>query len=272
METPKTGIYNGIPDAEYRAWHGLTQSSMWHLRRSPAHFRHYLDNPDEPSTAMAFGSAMHERLFGSNFDGKYVSYAGTKRGKAWEEFQVLNAGKTVLSVDAFRQVDEMARAALDDPTFLRFWAIASDCEVSALWENGVLCKGRADMLLPGIETIVDYKTTTDAGRENFERSIFNNGYAIQAAHYLDGFNSEGLKYKHFVFAVQEKSPPYLMAFYRLEDEVIEIARKEIAVLKQKFSECATSNYWPGYPSAIQDIAIPRWAKKNWEEKVNDRNY
>lgn len=266
MSTPETtGIYRGVPEPEYRKWLGLNASLLKLLKKSPAHFKHELDNPSPKTPAMELGCAVHDAVLSPNFGERYIAYPGTRRGKAWEEFKEQHQDRIIVTQAVLDETVAISKAIVEHPTMQRFLDNALDTEVSALWDSEVLCKGRADILCPKFDAIVDIKTTTDASREAFERAIFNQGYALQAAHYLEGFNAEKACYEHFVFAVVEKSPPYAMALYRLEDDVLELAREEIAKLKEAFKSCAADEFWPAYPNHIQDISIPKWAKRQMEE-------
>jgi len=48
-----------MTDKEYFALDRASNSTLGRMRRSPAHCRHYLDNPPEPSAAMELGTLVH---------------------------------------------------------------------------------------------------------------------------------------------------------------------------------------------------------------------
>ena len=67
--------------------------------------------------------------------------------------------------------------------------------------------------------------------------------------------------KGFVFIAQEKKPPYAVGVFLLDEESEDQGREEYRELLKQYSACKNSNAWPAYPSTVQEISLPRWAKK-----------
>ena len=260
---PQVGVHEGVPASVYHSWDAISNSALGYLQRSPAHLRAYLERDEIDSKELRIGSAAHCLILQPElFKHEFCTYDGTRRGKAWEEFKQAAGKKVVLSKDEQNLVEDMAAAVKFHPDAAEFLADATAREASGIWEDertGVVCKLRSDLVNDNLATIVDVKTTRDARRDAFERSIFTYGYHRQAAMYLDGWQALGRNYEHFVFICVEKEPPFAVALYRLRDDVVELGRKELRELLNRYQTCIESDDWGAYEAGVHDIGIPAWA-------------
>lgn len=264
------GIYD-IPAAEYHQSPGLSKGGIDRLLSSPLHYYDHFLAPDrEPSTptdAMIIGSAVHTATLEPDLFGPQYCCAPTgidkrtKDGKAaWGAFVAENAGKVVLSADDFERVQKIAAAVRAHPTVQKILADGR-AEQSVYWtdtDTGVLCRSRPDWMRPGM--LADLKTCMDASQE-FQRSIFNMGYHRQAAHYLDAVRAHGDDHSNFVFIAVEKSRPFAVACYVLDDAAIALGREENRRAREIYARCMETGVWPGYPAQIQTISLPNYAFK-----------
>jgi hypothetical protein len=147
-------------------------------------------------------------------------------------------------------------------------------ELSVVWKDdttGMLCKARMDGHSPAIGggVIVDIKTTKDASKRAFEKSVWTYGYHRQGAFYLEGAKASGFAAEHFAIIAVESAPPYAVAIYRLDDGAMDAGAIEVfgtltpegraGGLLARYADCVTRNEWPGYPEDVQDVALPAWA-------------
>ena len=51
-----------MTEAEYRAADGINKSTLWEMRKSPAHYKYLLDHPAEDTAALHFGRALHSAV------------------------------------------------------------------------------------------------------------------------------------------------------------------------------------------------------------------
>jgi exodeoxyribonuclease VIII len=109
---------------------------------------------------------------------------------------------------------------------------------------------------------VDFKSTDNASKDAFSKSIANYGYARQAAYYLDLAKDSGLPHTEFVFVAVEKEPPYAVGIYQLDQESIQWGRKKYTDLLSLYIKCRDENHWPGYSQEPQIISLPQWAMRN----------
>jgi hypothetical protein len=282
---PEPGIYPDVEAHYYHRWEAASNSALSHLLRSPAHLRAALDHPKPPTEEQALGTAAHTLILESDSfrdlytvaeqcaavtgKGEPCSNPGRVQiGGAWycgthlKGKEGATDTRTVLAPDAWEKVNRMAEAVLSHPAASVLLALAGDTEVSLVWDDpatGVRCKGRPDRLCGSERLVVDLKTTTDAGREEFTRSIFKWGYHRQAAHYIDGLAAHEVAITDYVIIAMEKTEPFGVAVYRLKDDAVEAGRAQLRALLSTYRWCAERGEWPGYPTEIQDITLPRWA-------------
>lgn len=263
------GLHENIPSETYHALEAASASRLKTLKRSAAHLRWSLDNPEQ-TPAMAFGEAVHcltlqQKVFFETYMEPPECDRRTKEGKAlWQAFCELSVGKKIIKTEDTNLAAAMAQAVTRHPTAGQLLASPGPVEVSGVWrdgKSGQLCKLRADKLAPEFSTIVDLKTTDDASPDGFERSILKYGYARQAAFYLHGMAQLGQAFEHFCFVCVESSPPHAVAVYRLDDEAIQVGWAECQELLERYAECVRTGRWPAYEERVQTISLPSWYLK-----------
>lgn len=288
---PAPGIHQDMPAEIYHGWNAASNSRLMDLARSPAHMLEKIQNPPAPTPALILGDAAHLNILQPEiFPLRYlVARKCSAMLKSKKDGSTCkNSGIILHEGDWFcgthrpanAQPDSRAVLAQADYDLCRrlFDAVwkhrvarqiverAWGKEVSAVWkcpETQVLCKLRADMLwAKGDGLCADLKTTEDASREKFMRTIQERGYAFQAAHYLTGLvslNWMDWKKSNFVFIAVEKEPPFGVAVYRLRDDVLSVARETVLRRLKIYRRCIETNEYPCYPQEIQDIGISDWS-------------
>ena len=263
-----------MDNATYHAHAAVSKSHLDLVAKSPLHYwARYLDVnrvPQEPTAAMAIGSAVHTHVLElDQWDAQYVvAPAGidrrTKVGKAeWDVFQTAIGTRTVISRDDADLVMKIGRSVLSHPAAAYLLGLPGKAETTHMWVDeatGLQCKCRPDWLLDDGSMIVDLKTTTeDANPKEFQRSIAKWRYQVQASWYLDGIeHATGKRPEQFVFIAVEKKPPYACAVYVADQQMIEIGRDTARRDLDKLNLCKAANYWPGYSDGIEQINLPPW--------------
>lgn len=255
------GVYYGLPETTYRDAKGVNISSLKKMGRTPAHYIAAIEEPQEPTESMEFGTLVHlavlepKRLAGSYVvrpDGMKFS---TKEGKAWKDAQTL----PIIDADKDKALRDIASAIQTHPTAAAILAGGQN-EVSVFKqhdETGLLLKGRIDCLTEdahGCKTLVDVKTCQDASPGEFARTIAKFRYDAQAAFYMDLVDGE-----FFVFVAVEKEPPYGIGVYALDPEAIQNGRRSYETWLQRLWDCQSTGNWPCYPTDIQVLSMPKWA-------------
>ena len=243
---------------DYDAINAVNKSTLWWLRKSPAHYQWALkaETPDTP--ALRLGRAVHAAILEpKKYESDYVAFAGDRRTKAGkEEYQMLmDSGKEIITGEDALTVLNMVSAL---PYRVYEMIGHADREKVLLWtdpESGVACKGRLDAVRNGL--VIDYKTTADASTEAFSREAMRYGYDLQAAMYLTAAELNGYEKCDFVFVAQEKSAPYAVNIIRASEVFIDRGQWIMRDLLQKWKECNDAGDWPGYGE--NELIIPEWA-------------
>jgi hypothetical protein len=257
-----------LSNADYHALPSVSKSGLDLISKAPAYFKWRRENPQPPTEAMILGTLTHTAVLEPDrFDAEIVVAQKFDRrttvGKlAAAQFEAENAGKEVLEAEAYDQVMRIRDAVFSHPAARVALSNVAHVEASMFWtdpQTGLECRCRPDAFRTN-DVIVDLKTTKDASPEGFAKSIANYRYHVQAPFYMDGFRAAtGREAKGFVFVAVETAPPHLVAVYVLNE--IDLIRgratyqRDLSTLRK----CLDLDEWPGYPEAVQEIRLPKWA-------------
>ena len=202
------GDHKPTPEADYHRFSGIggsfiSKDDNW---KSALHLRDALDaDPVTPTQSMRLGSALHN-LVAPSGDAEH-SYVGgpdcdrrSNDNRERHRVAELEAEARGLPIIAPRdvptaeamyesiQANDDAMDLLSGPTGMNAHGMT---EAVLTWrEHGVMCKARADRIVINepIEDVilVDIKSTKDASKKAFEKSIRDYGYDVQLAHYRSG--------------------------------------------------------------------------------------
>jgi hypothetical protein len=268
------GAYD-IPAEQYHAdpveGGSLSSSGARKILDSPARFRYDLDHPSPTTKAFDLGHAAHRLVLGAGADWVLVDRErwDTKDVKA-EVADIRAAGRVPIKRSDFEAIHAMAAAIHQHPLARALLDLADDGipEQVLVWQDPTTGVWRRSMLDYRVgRTIVDYKTTTSASPAAFARAVATYGYHQQDAYYRDGVTALGLADDPaFVFVVQEKEPPYLVAVYDLDDEAVRIGRERNRRALEVYRDCTEAGLWPGYSTDIETIALPRWVERQHDQE------
>lgn len=299
MNTPTqgnewAGVIHDLPDTIYhhRALDIAGSTGLKQILRSPAHFRHYIENPeDEQETAEKnFGKAFHcailepdhfhsrysvlpsdapRRPTAAQWNAKKPSPDSMAAMDWWRGWQEKNAGKQVLPSADYDRALRMGDSARAHPVAAGL-LIGGLREMTLRWEEThdgqrIRCQARPDLYLPN-EFIMDAKSCRDASEEGFARAVHSYLYDLQEAHYLEGVRAHGDSIRYFVFLAVESSAPYVCQPYLLDAN----AEQRGATLRSRAirrqAECLKNNRWPGYSDKLGEIHLPAYAYYGLEEE------
>lgn len=100
------------------------------------------------------------------------------------------------------------------------------------------------------DVLGDLKTTTSAAPGPWTRSVFEYGYHIQAAMYLDAYNAAtGEDRQSFVHVLQENFFPFETARRLLSLEFVELGRMKYQCALRRYAMSVALGQWPGYDNA-----------------------
>lgn len=130
-------------------------------------------------------------------------------------------------------------------------------------ETGIRCKGRADVLatLDGATVLSDLKTCREAGRDVFQRALWNYGYHVQFGFYSDGLEIlTGKRPDHCAIIPVENQPPFEAAVHFLDPRAIEAGRRDYRAALETAARCLRENNFPGYDVTAEPLDLPRFVR------------
>jgi len=267
MISPPPGVYENIPFAEYLLWEAMNKSSLWAMRKSPAHFRWERDHPRKSTGPMDKGTLLDTLLFegeaaldkkamlrpGGHGNAKIVREAHTE-AEITGRILVTEADLAILKLRV-QNIKEHPKAA----------ELLEACEkqLSIVWidpHTSVLCKSRIDLTETNGPRVADLKHTRNAEVTYFRRDIPRFGYQIQAALNIDGLRiATKLKYNEFLFIAAEDEPPYCCNVIPLGAASIAAGRAAYSRWLYQYKRCLEADEWPGYDDSHTPVDIPIYA-------------
>lgn len=236
---------------------GVRRSDLWHIRKSPMHFKYRMEHPETKTDALRFGAAVHKFILEpETFEDEYLIAPEvnkrTKAGReAWEEFELnckaWNMSWVTLSeYEMFKEMlwgltkNELARSLLKGKHEQEFY-----------WHDDVTgepCKCKVDCITEynGKPYIVDYKTTDSCDDGHFERSARKYGYQFQAGMYCEGLFQNTFTEYGFAFVAQEKTPPYASRVYICSEDYIKRGYDTFRELIGIYHDCKLTGNWYGF--------------------------
>lgn len=276
----ETGIFPGVPYEVYASWPGLRSSYLRHFRRTPAHAHYQALHPDAPSPAMDLGNLIHTAILEpERLEQRYVRTIKVdrrfKEGKAqWAAFEAQHAGRELVEPQDWEMAQRIREAVWGKPWAQALLGGAGSTELSVRWMDGEFdaarCKARIDRYcaeFEGLPALVDLKSARDASRDAFRADVERFAYGLQAAFYLDGLAAVQPHYRRWLWIVVEKSPPYAVALYEADGEVLEEGRRLYRAAIATHLECWRTALWPDYPDKAQLIGRPPWARRAQEASL-----
>lgn len=262
-----------LTDAEYNAVDRLRWSHLKLTERAPLLTRRALDGADRgDSDALKMGRAVDCAVFTPELmDARVVVWdGGVRKGAEWTAFKALHAGLDILTRSEIEEVEALAAAVRNDPHAARYLEDGT-AQQSVLWTAAdgepVECKSKLDFL-SARSVIADLKSARDASPGAFGRAAAQYGYHGQAAFYHEAvFAVTGERMPVVLIAV-EKSEPYMVATYRVPEDVLEAGRVKYRNLLNLYRMCRETNIWPGYCLDSElTLTLPGWATNEVMEEA-----
>lgn len=263
-----------INEREYRAINAVNQSTLKAMERSPLHYRHRLDHPEDVTEPMRLGSLAHCACLEPNeVQRRFVVWAPVdedgepvkddRRGNKYKVFAAQAAidGREVIKQRDLDAAWEIREALVHNKLAARYLK-RGESETVLLWrdeETGLPCKARIDWISHSVaDVLLELKTAADVSPRAFQQAFAKNGYDVQAAFYADGYKAcTGRDPGGKVIAI-ENAGPFDSVVYDL-NEVIDTGREIYRDYMRKLAECRAANRWPGQAEdAEQILRLPRW--------------
>lgn len=176
-----------------------------------------------------------------------------------------NSERTVIDSVTWDQLHAMRDSVMAHPAARKLLQRQGKAEQSIYWNDpvtGVSCRCRPDYLTDD-DFAIDLKTTEDASQEGFSKSIANYRYHVQDPFYSDGIlHATGRRVRGFFFIAVEKSAPYAVQVFQVDEESRELGRMEYMRDLESYAECEETGVWPAYSDRIEPIAVPAYYYKS----------
>lgn len=265
---PVKGLVS-ISAEEYHAHPAMSQSKLKHILRSPAHFKWELENPPEKTDAMEFGTWFHSIVLEPNKnmfvlppDDWKITKGGiiSTTNKGYSDWAELNKDKYCVSPAQLKELQDMRDAVRNNRLAL---ALLSNgmAEQSAFFDyKGVSMRSRFDWVSDQ-NFIIDLKTVRDAREDAFKKDCFSLGYDIQAATYKEAYERvTGKQCLGVAFICVEKTPPYGVMVYQVEEEILERGKDLLDQAIDKYKTCLETGEYPCYPEIVNYLSLPAYLK------------
>lgn len=276
-----------VPRADYDAIKRVNFSTLKLLGRSPAHYDHNLNNPSDDTDQRALGRAVHMAVFEpERFRAKVVPWdaqttggnSKPRRGKEWDAFLLLNAGKEILTADAFARCEAIQKAVRANPA-AQVYLLDPDGrpEETLLWtatattDAGAVeieCKVRLDWITP--TATVELKTTKDGSPGGFGRQAFSLGYHTQAAWQIDARRAARSEDRPHVIVAVESAAPHVVQVYKVPPPAVDLGRETYQDWLDALARCRAAGDWPGYTldGGERELELPRYALPFEDEDIS----
>jgi PDDEXK-like uncharacterized protein DUF3799 len=271
----KPGIYYDLSSQDYHAdTNSISRTSLMEFKKSPRKYWAKYRNPErpieEPKPAWKFGTAFHTLILEPDlFEKNYfimpkkvlLKDVGREEYDKYKEIEknAENTSKIVLSWNDHESLLAMQDSLFNNEKAQRLLE-GGIYESSYFWEDehsGLILKARPDILHPNI--YIDLKTIDDASPQNFQREMVKYGYHIQAAMTKDAIKIlTGEEIKACINICVEKTYPYSVAIYIIDELAIEAGHMEYKQLCLNMKSCIINNEFGDYE--IQEIGLPSWYK------------
>lgn len=280
------GVNRGVDAEQYHRTLGLTKSGLMALKKSPAHFYHWMTSPPEPSTAaMGKGTATHTLVFEPEKWDKEIAVIPEDAPKKptvaqiraeepsekaqvsinwWNAFYEKNKGKTIITAEDEADARAMAKAVFECEEvtpYLKHHSAQPELSITAIEKVkglDIACKMRCDLLTMDGKVIVDLKTTSDSSAEEFSKKFMSLGYWMQAAHYLSTARLAGIPVERFLFIAVESSAPYSVALYELDAQSLDKSMKIRQRLLETLANCIATGKYPSHSKGVNFLTTPYW--------------
>lgn len=286
---PPPGIYENIPDAEYRSWNAISQSTLKVASEATwAHVRATLDGKIErKSDALAFGRALHTwllepHLFEDTYQVALPCAAEIKSGDRKGE-ECGCAGRYFNSLDEVWLCGKHAPKGFEEPENVVTEAdlerikgmeasLATKPMVEMLRRNGAneVCvvvswdgvpfKCRLDRLcldFPDGPVIADVKKVPlfAANEKKFGYDIDKYRYDVQGAAYCKAVEQFTNERARFLWLVIEDGGTYECHPFQMSEKRRNDGAMKLDVLWHGYLHCLATGVWPSYTQGLEATQI-----------------
>jgi hypothetical protein len=270
IQAKDPAILRGEKDGSYRSAFGLSQSAFKEFFVSPKHYLQSTEEKKKPSDDMIFGTCFHSLMLDEKpcyAVREKLDMRKTDDKKKAADWEIANKGLIPMTEDDERDLRGMREAILTGNSIIKeLYLTSKELEIclfaTAVTDSGeVRLKGMLDGYDPKTKTIWDFKKVgKKATAYEFEKTIRERMYWVQAVHYTWLAMANGLEVDRFVFGAVEDKAPYGHAAFTFDINK-KMKYSNLSALQNwehalhEFGSCQESGNWYGYPDFIQELSI-----------------
>lgn len=259
----RPGVINDLSNEDYHAHPSISKSGLDAINKSPAH---YIKSEHKETPAFKKGTLIHCAILEPDYlDSRYCALTEkldlrTKKGKEkYAEQEVIANGRIIVTAEewvmAIRVREEVSNHKIAKHLF--DGGVSETSIFSSLDDTAVRC--RPDYWNGSI--VIDLKSTDDAAH-GFINSAKKYRYYVQHPYYCDVMESEGIEISNFLFVAIEKTEPFGINVYELDDDAIEYGRSQYLLNLDTYKRCLDTGKWPCYEQSIKTLSLPRYVTNN----------
>lgn len=262
-EKARAGCFvEGMPNADYHAYEGISNSGLSLVARSPSHYAYRSDF--RQTRHMEIGTAFHTALLEPDrFAKEYMVVRGIndRRKSEYKEAAKVYGGEGTLTDNEGAAVEVMVESVRSNPDAQAVLSEPGHAELSAFVEDsetGILMRCRFDWITETARA-VDVKKTQDCRQRPFQRAIHAYRYHCQEAMYSHIFEIiTGEPLESYQFLAIEEHPPCANVMYTLDALAKAHGHKEYREALEAYAEAVESGEWPGYGVNSDLISLPEY--------------
>ncbi|RKZ35806.1 MAG: hypothetical protein DRQ41_15415 [Gammaproteobacteria bacterium] len=257
-----TGVYENLHFSEYLMIDAVNFSSLKHIDISPLKYQYEKDNTQEDKSFYQLGRAVHTAVLEpETLNNEVIVYdlTKTKRGAKWDAFKELHAGKNILTVSEYDQMEKMTKG-VKRYSSANFTLKKGKSEVTMIWMDPILerlCKCRIDWL--GEKFFTDLKTTASDTVHKFNNDFAKYKYHAQMAFYQRGIYQTTGELLPCNLIVSQKNAPFDCFIANVGDEVIRQGNIVVEKMLNSLKNCYGSKRFCGLGDKLHEVALPNWA-------------
>lgn len=226
----------------------LSHSSFSAFLKSPAHFVEYKFGDKKKTDAFAVGNLIHTLLLEpQEFESRYLVFDRkdilpfpdknyqTKANREARDKFISEAGENIQVIELldYEDAENVVKAVKETKSAKGILEMCDEYEKELNFDYaGFKWKGFQDATCP--ELTLDLKTSKDASRSGFKRSVRQYGYHRQAAIYNI---ADGDINKPYIVIAVEKEKPYATGIHHMTNQILDKARKQIDKGLLEFNRC-----------------------------------
>lgn len=270
-------VHDKLRFDDYRKLPGLHASSLKHALTSPLAYHHAETKGWPDSDAFVRGRSIHTAVLEpQRFLSEYAQWEteredGSKRirrGKEWDEFCAVNAGKTILTPEQYESAIALRDVVRDHPVAGPLVKRVGQSELSLRWKHertGADCKARLDRV--SAHALIDIKSTTDPSPAAFGNVAARLKYLLQCALYRDGAEACGLGRLPFKIVAVSSKAPFDVVVYDVGDDLLAEGQEQYERAIDIVLECRERQEWPGQAVDHElPLLLPMWAMSSGDDE------